>query len=186
MAKLDFLTAPFVEHDVCGKPMRFYAISVSRIAEVRGALEPITAALVSIFATMRNDKDATTVQRSFPGAGGVSNEFTVESIKPELVSAKADKLAKDAGKIFAAMTDHRNIVMSAIIIMDSLRDEFPRDFKEADAREFVSQPNVTLPVLVELLTGVARANAAVFGPLAPRAKEVLENAVRLMPAAGPT
>lgn len=195
MNKLSFLSGSAVDHEVNGQSLRFYPVSVRLAFQMRNFLAPLAKALGIL---LQDDKEDTRLtgyeNRSVRQADGTEMHTTeMEPIRPEVlqqINARKDRAVDD---LVAALTSEENARMFARLIMDALRDDFPRKPNDAQVAEFLE--NMDASAFVEALTGFARANKKVFDPflskVAPKAREAAEGVAagvvqKLRPTAVPT
>jgi len=171
-----FLSPKYVEHEVNGLVLRFYPGSLRLLGRLRTISKPLVGAISTFF--QNSDLLTRKVMRDFQSPQGeASSETTLDPISPELLKNIDLRREGAIDQVFQAITSEENRAVIGEIIMDSLREEFPRKPKAEQIREFVDDPDLDVATTVQLLTGVAMANKGLFGPLAePLAKRIQEAA----------
>lgn len=156
----------YEESEVNGTELKFYPISVNVMFKLRRIAAPLAKAISTLF--QPDDKDLTVIERTFSddGEGGKGKELIQEAISPQLAKLRQESRASAITDLIEAVTDERNALVIGRVIVDSLRDDFPRKMKDSDVQDFVSK--LEAPRLVELLKGVMAANGKVLGPLEDR------------------
>lgn len=164
-----FLAPTFVEHEVNGNSCHFYPVSVKTLYTVKQLGKPIAKALTILFASKGNDTN--TVQREFSNTEGSAGgkEVAIEAISVELAKHRTAEQVEAVEYLVDAFTDQANAQVIGRLIMDSMRDEFPRDFNNDDVCEFMDDPDLDAATLGQLLIGVSKANARIFGPFGEKA-----------------
>lgn len=170
---LSFLESPYIEHKVGGKEVRFYALSVKKLFELRRIAKPLSAALAAL--ANKQESDNGTVHRVFTdsetGSGGTVTE--IQAIDAELARVRTEERTQAIQQLIESLTGEQNSTLLAELIVDSCRDEFPRnEIKKADYAEFME--HIDAGSMVEFLEGVFLANKKAFGPLGERVAEFLK------------
>lgn len=161
----------FVEHQVNGQTLRFHPVSVTVFFRLRKLAKPIATAVSTLF--FPNDsRDVRIVEQTIAPSGDDpgGKVTTNEPVSPEIAIMRDEQRSVAIAEAIDALTSDENADVVGEVIMDSLRDLFPR--RSADnppAREFMQALDAC--ALAGLLIGVAKANAEVLGPLGKAAKE---------------
>ena len=166
----------YVEHEVGGEELKFFPLSVTVMFKLRRVALPLPAALSTLFAP--NNTDFTVIQREFSddGEGGRGKEIITEAISPQLAALRTKERTEALEQAIGALTDEQNAEVVGAVIMDCLREDFPRGSKEnPKPGEFIHE--LDLPCMIECLKGVAKANREVLGPLADRVQSVIAPAL---------
>ena len=167
--KASFISPRFEEHAIDGVTLRFYPVSVGLAFKLRDLAKPVAAAMAVLFADEKRDQG--TVNRTIPsefknadGSVAMGSEFIMEPSAPSVIEKRTDRRSKAVADAIDALTCDSSRLLLGEIIMDSLRDEFPRGSKDnPPVAEFMSQLSCT--ALPQLLLGVVKANKEVLGPL---------------------
>lgn len=186
---LCFQTPTFVAHEIKGLgKLKFYPVSVGLLFKLRRLGTDIISAMSLAFAN--TDKDQKTIEKTITnvlkpeeikngmGESYIDRTVTVEPISNETAQYRDDQKSRAWSKAFDAIMKEENIDVIGEIIMDSLHEVFPRDpltgeFKEkVSPKEFLAE--LKLPMITGLFMGVGLANADVLGPLAGKAKSLLD------------
>ena len=94
--------------------------------------------------------------------GSAATEKMVDATKDYALKLKAERHDAAIKKLVFALTEPSTLYVVAEMAMDSLRDEYPGQIVKAQVDAFVAQLD-TLGAK-ELLVGISKANAQVFGP----------------------
>lgn len=166
MARTTFATPAAVEVDINGEVKRFHPISSRLAFELRIVALPLARALTVLFGGGRGES-GTIDRRKADG----ETEFIAEAITPELFASKANARAAAASEVVDALTSPEAQSVLARVIINSMKDDFPRGAKDNPTPEqFLEE--VDLPLLAPMLRGVFEANKAVLGPLAGKIEQM--------------
>ena len=161
--KLTFLEPDGVEHDVGGQAIMFYPVSLGTLFEIKVIGAPLAKALSVLF----DDKgrDYGTVSRNFhtPDGQNMDSEIIVEARTPEMATLRAKQRQESIEKLMEALLNDKAKKAVGKIIIESMKDKFDQG-QVPPALEFMNEIPATS--IVEFLTGVAKANKGVLGPLA--------------------
>lgn len=170
-----FISPKSVEHEVNGKALDFYPLSMSLLFELRNLAKPVLESLHTLFSSRERDTPSSVIRADGP-EGGMRQELG--AVSPELAAQRTTEQERAVGRIVEALCDQRNQTVLCKIVLDSIRpreDELPT---QKDAEKL--QAALDLPTMVSMLVGVVKANAGVFGDLGERialaAQKVLEKA----------
>lgn len=173
--KLDIFSPKCTPVDIQGKTYNFYPLSTRMAFELKAIASPLFSAVSTLFT--RTDQDVGTVVKDLMSVKDPTKvearETTISPIDPDLARMRAMDRDKAIGTLIDALSDDRNQMVIAKVIMDSMRDDFERPVTNDDASEFTTSDQVTIDLLVDLLKGVAKANAKVFGPLGERVSKAV-------------
>lgn len=176
---LSFLDQEKVTHEVCGKQLVFYPVSLGKIIALRDVAKKMGTAVSVLFDSKGNDTSSREMEGPSDDGKGKYRQMHVEAISPELLRARLDARNRAIETLIDAVTSRENTDAIGALIMDSLRDVFP-----------INSPNNPPPVefiastpaaaIIQMLVGVAKANKGMFGPLGSKIgqlKNALESAV---------
>ena len=164
----------YEEREVNGEALRFYPVSVGVMFKLRRIAKPLAGALSVLFTSQNSDYGV--IQREFDN--GKSKETSTEAIPVKLAELRTRERADAIEKLVEAVTDPKNADVIGAVVIDSLRDVFPR---RGPAVRDNPKPGEWLEslgadTLVLLLRGVAAANKDVIGPLGDRVQAVVLDA----------
>jgi len=172
--KLSFISPSFIEHQIQGETLHFYPISLKHAFAIRSVAQPIAKALTIILT--KHDGDQAQQAKSKFKAGQIEDQdIKVEAISKDLASLRTTERANAVSDAINTLLDPENAMIFGILLVDSLRDIFPRDTSRADARNFVE--GLGLDVATEFLIGLALANKKVLGPFAEMAGEAMKRSL---------
>jgi hypothetical protein len=168
---LTFLEPKSTPHEVGGKKLNFYPMSIGLAFKLKSIGKPLGAALSVLFTNDKNDA-GTKIRLVANEHGTQDSEQIGEPISPELAALRLKQKSDAISNLIDAITADSTQELLGTVIMDSLRDQF-KDSRPS-TEEFVT--NVHMPQLVEMLIGVAKANKGVFGPLTGEFETALDKA----------
>jgi len=167
-----------VESQVKGKPKSFYPLSTRRVLAFRSLAGKIASSVRDILYDYTQESGAQSERNQQKQVGSDMMTSTVLPSTPALSETHRKFRMKSIEQLFESFDD-ATVEALALGIMDSMRDDFPRDkekpFTTKDAKELVD----TLPVsmFVECAIGVFRANMDSFGPFAKKTGDKLLRAL---------
>lgn len=159
---LTFLEPKAIEHKVGDQKLKFYPMSIGTAFKLKSVGKSLSLLLSVLFTSDKNDA-GTKIRLFGNDAGGQDSEQIGEPIMPELAALRLKQKADSINSFFDTLTSDETQGIFALIVMDSLRDQFPKEGRPSAA---AFMEGVYLPMLPDLLMGVAKANQGVFGPLA--------------------
>jgi len=176
-SKVAFLEAGnSVSVNINGEDVTFHEISAGKIFKLKGLASPL-GKLVDTF--RRNEANVSSKSSKYAGQDGEPGGEIMEimAIDPKLEEQQSKRRQYAIQEFIEALTDSQNIGALGEIIMDSMKDIFPRgDRDNPPGSEFIQ--NVPLPVLGQMIGGVIRANEGVLGPLGKTVRERLDQKLR--------
>lgn len=164
MAAKSFLSSrTFFAKEIEGETLKFYPVSYEVACRLSGLAEPIAVAFSTLLLGQERDVgEVEKVRKS--GADDYERETVTAPIDPKLAEMRLGAQNKAIGDLVRALTSPANGDAAARIIIDSLRDEFPRG---EPAKETIAEVRrADLGRLGELLLGVLEANKGALGPFA--------------------
>lgn len=177
LSKVDFLADAAntsVESEVCGKKKSFYPLSQRRVNSFRGLAAKIASAVRDMLYDYSKESGAQSERNTQKQVGSDFLQSTVLPLNPALSEAHRKFRMSSMEQLVNAMDDAAVEAM-ALCILDSMRDDFPRDkdkpFTAADAKKLVDE--IPFPAFVQCAMGVYKANIDSFGPFAKRAGDKL-------------
>lgn len=171
-----FLSPKNIEHEVQGELQNFYPLSTKVLFRLRGLTGPLAGAISTLFED--GEKDQGQVHREFSASDGEGGgaETQILPITPELAQMRTSSRERAVRALIDAITDTKNKIIIGLIVCDSMRDVFPRGMTDDDVCEFVDDDELTMDVVVEMVTGVVKANKRVFGPLGDKVSGMMGKA----------
>lgn len=160
MTTFNFISPRFIERDVNGKTIRFYAISPFTLGKVRKPLSKLVRAISVVMSGGKEDRGHV-VEDFGEGESFAGRRFTQNPINPDLAKIRTEQRAEALEEAVSTLLDDQHRIAVAELIAGSMRDDFERRPKAQDLEDFMEQ--VDLPTLVELVTGVFASNTKVFG-----------------------
>lgn len=164
-----FLNPSFVEHEVGGRVCKFYPISVRVLFQMRGLAKPIAQAVSTLLTSRGDDIGRESVEVQAPD-GGRQLRTTIQPIQEGLAKTRFDQRNATLTSLIDQLMSDGAADMIATLIMDSMRDDFPRSTSTQDRAKFVAE--IPAEAAAEMLTGVAKANKKLFDPLRVRVAEM--------------
>lgn len=140
----------------------FYPISVGKLALLRDMGSTIVKALMSIFdkeSEIKNPRGKH-VTRTF---GSDGSETVYEPVSAEQAAAFNEIQEQNISRLFEALLSPANLNTVALLLIDSMRDEFKRPTNESDVESLIQ--NCDIEYLTHLLVGFVKAHKEVFSPL---------------------
>lgn len=165
-------TDPFVEVDVGDGKRKFYPLSIRTAFRLRAVGKPLARAFASLFSGVGQETGR--VKRVRSDGGSFEREVVHTAIDPKLAEVKLAARERTMNDLIDAITDPANGEVLAAVVMDSMRDDYPRKPSKADIDAFIDRTSIVQAKA--LLLGVAEANKDVFGPLAARLSASAPNA----------
>lgn len=171
--RLGFLSPKCVSHKVgtgeFEQSINFYPVSVRVAFRLKTMAKPLAQAINTLFSEGKNDTGQTT-RTSVDPDGSRYEETVLEGVNPELAKYRDDRRDKAIAEIIEAFTDPKNQMVVSELLMDSMRDDFPRKPSAEDINGFIE--SLSVDVLMQMLMGVAKANFGVLeGKLAEAVRQ---------------
>lgn len=149
-----------ITHKIRGQKFEFHPVSLCKVAT--GRLAALMVPLTDAVATLLNPKreDVERLQEVSPD-GAVFTRISCISREMAMYRDSERRKAIDSAWNMLLNDDTRHLV--AQMLMDSLRDDCPRNPSEDDVTAFIDHDDMDVPTIVEFLKGFMRANANIFG-----------------------
>lgn len=164
-----FLTSPnFVEHEVNGKTLKFYPVSLGTALKLRTIAKPLASAITTLFAG--GDKDVGSKVKETTSNEGSVYERIVDAISPDLAKMRQDRVDFAVRDLIDALTKDESLLVVAELFADSCRDEWQRPVPPAQIKAIKDE--LDTESLPQVLAGLAKANRKLFGPLGDRISEL--------------
>lgn len=172
LSKVDFIadrantSSP---HQVAGKEREFWPLSTPRLIVFRPLAGKVAAALRDMTHDYTQESGAQTERNEQEKVGSKTLLSTVLPLSPAL-SEQHRKARMASVEALVAAFDDDVLTNLALCILDSMRDDFPRDkdkpFTKADAKALLDE--MPFPTFVECCVGVFKANVDSFGLFAKK------------------
>lgn len=153
---LSFFKVAGCPHRVNGVEVIFYPLSTAILLQCESVGKDVVSAFAELFQNTSHDH-AATVRKFNDG-----DEVISEAIAPETIRLRSEQRVRAVEKIFNNLSSKKTQELVANIIMDSMKESFPnkRDWPPCD--ELLGA--MPLPVFVDIMFGVAKANKGTFDP----------------------
>ena len=163
--KFRLLSPLSVDREIHGQQVTFYTCSVRTCAKLSGVLSKLAGHFTTLIGA-NSDRDQGKTEEDYQTeAGEIISKTIVEPINPDLAQLRADQKERAVAGAIEALFSTKNRAAIGELLMDSMKDEFPRGKKPPaeECQGFIDEMDV--PTLIEFLKGLAAANAKVFGDL---------------------
>jgi hypothetical protein len=147
---------------VSDQQVEFWSCSFPVLFQLKSAVGPISKAVMSLFKGNRND--VSRFQEDTKNKDGTPSRVIQEmAITPEMAKVRAEQSNKAIQEALDGIFADQNRLLIGKVLMDSMRGVCKRKPTVPEIEEFLA--DLDFGIIVEMLTGVAKANAEVFGPL---------------------
>lgn len=163
-----FLSPKCVEHEVNEETLKFYPASLQTAFLVKDILRPLVSGIAQLLTDTTGDRGHTSTRQ------GDFEQIVVNPSNVELSQWRAREKEKAILDFLDAFTEKKTTAVLCRIIMDSLRDDYPRRFEQKDVDNF--RDSLDAETFVQLMVGVVKANKGIFGPFAETLKSAVQNA----------
>ena len=162
--EIPLLSPTVVEREINDHTVAFYMCSLSTCARLSGLLSKMAGHLTVLLGT-DGSKDQGRIEEDFIEDGTTMSKTAYSPINPDLARLRTSQKQNAVEGAINALLDDKNRAAVGRLIMDSMRDIFPRRKKRTDdeCREFVD--HMDLAVFMQFVSGMAAANAKLFGDL---------------------
>jgi len=177
--KMSFIAPQATPHRVQGQEFNFYPVSLATMFKLRGAAKSIAKALATIF--NGNASDNGSVHRQIANEHkSFDTETVVEAVAADVIKLRHEQRVEAFQNVVETLMDEANLVVLGELIIDSLRDVFPKEARSEwpPAKEFITATEG--PALVDMIVGVAKANKGLFGPLVGKAGATWSKVAKVM------
>jgi hypothetical protein len=162
--KFRLLSPLSVDREIHGVKVTFYTCSVRTCARLSGLLSEIAGHVSAILG--KTDRDQGTTDETFQSPEGeIHSKQVVQPINPELAGMRVTQRKKAVSGAITSLLSDKNRAAVGELIMDSLKDDFPRGEKRPAEECLAFIDEMDVPTFVEFFRGLAAANAKVFGDL---------------------
>lgn len=154
-----------VEREINGRMVTFYTCSVKTCARLKGFLSSMAGHISVLISGNAASGQATVTEDWQDTDGAMVQKTTTQAINPDLDELRSTRRQRAIqGAVDALMDDSTRAALGELL-MDSLKDNFPRGSKRPveECRGFVDEMDP--PTLMQFIGGLAEANAKVFGDL---------------------
>ncbi len=166
--KFRLLSPLSVDREIHGQTVTFYTCSVRTCARLSGLLSQLAGHLTTLLGSSSGRDQGTTEEVYAPPEGETGEIMTktvVEPINPDLAAFRTKQREGAVTGAIEALFADKNRAAIGELLMDSLKDEFPRGKKRPADECLAFIDEMDLPTLIDFLRGLAEANAKVFGDL---------------------
>lgn len=169
-----------------GVDFEFYPVCVKNVAtgKLADLMIPLTAAITTLVQPNRNDMKQT--QDVSPDGSVITQ---AEAISREMAMYRDTEKAKAIKEAWGMLLNDETRLLVGAMLMDSLRDDCPRNPSGEQVSLFIDNENMDLPTVVEFIKGFLEANASIFGEtgkeLAGMVKAKVKEATELALVPGP-
>ena len=151
-----------VTSSVGGIEVEFWSCSFPVLFMLKSAVGPISKLFLNLF--RGNRQDVSRFQEDTRDKDGAPVRVVQEqAITPEMAKMRAEQTNKSVQDALDGIFADQNRLLLGRVLMDSMRNVCPRKPEVKQIEEFLA--DLDLGQVVEMLQGVAKANAEVFGPL---------------------
>lgn len=158
-----FLEPDGVTHAVGGEDIEFFPISLGTLFEIKQIAKPLAKALAILF----NDKerDYGSINRNFhtPDGEKLDNELIIEPMSVDMAKLRQSQREDSIESLMESLLDTDAQKVIGKLIMESMKNRWDQ-IEKPSPLEFMKA--IPAPTIVDFLTGVAKANKGVLGPLA--------------------
>ncbi len=160
------LLSPFsVDREINGKTATFYTCSVRTCARLQGFLTTMAGHLSVLIGGNSANSQATVSEDWQDTDGAMVQKITTQAINPDLDELRTNRRQRAVEGAISACFDEKNRAAVGELLMDSLKDNFPRGVKRPKEECLAFVDEMDPPTLAQFLQGLAMANAKVFGDL---------------------
>ena len=161
-----FLSKHSVDQVIEGVSFRFYSCSVKNTAPLADLIAELGGHASVLLS--RHDSDIGKLVEDFEDKKEKQTvaKTTMQPINPELAEMRAASRKKAVMGAIQSLLDTKHQVTLAELLIDSLRDEYPRGEPRPGTNDLQDWINgMDVPVFLMFLTGLFRANAKMLGDL---------------------
>jgi len=151
--------------EVNGETLKFYPASLQTAFQVKDILRPLVSGIAQILTDASGDRGHTSTKQ------GEFEQIEVNPISVEVAQFRAREKEKAILDFLDAFTDKKSTMVLGRIIMDSLRDDYPRRFEVRDVEVFIDK--LDIETFSQFLVGVVKANRGIFGPFGDVVKSAM-------------
>ncbi len=162
---MTFLESEGIEHIVMGETLMFHPVSMGTLLEIRSIGKPLAKAIGTLFADKTRDYGSVNRTVMQEGGKGADTEMIIEPIGIDLAKLRSTQKEESIEGMIESLTSDDSKKALGKIIMESVKQsEKFKDVEMPSPLEFMN--SIPANSIVEFLTGVAKANKGVLGPLA--------------------
>lgn len=161
--KYGLLSPSSVTEEINGRKWTFFMCSVATCAR----LAPVLSRLAGHVSTLLtpNNKDQGGTEETYVEGGTTVSKTEYHPINPDLARLRTAQREKAVQGAISELLDGKNCAAIGRLLMDSLRDDFPRSETRTDEQCAHFVESMDAPILVQFLRGLMRANGRMFGDL---------------------
>jgi hypothetical protein len=147
---------------VSGTEVEFWSLSFPVMFQLKSAVGPVSKVVMNLFRGGKND--VSRFQEDSRDKDGAPVRVVQEmAISPEMARMRTEQINKTIQEALDGLFADQNRLLIGKVMMDSMRGICPRKPDNKQIEDFLA--DLDLGQVVEILQGVAKANAEVFGPL---------------------
>ena len=163
--KFRLLSPLSVDREIHGQTVTFYMCSVRTTARLQGFIAKMAGHLSTLLGANSKRDQGTVTEDYTTDEGEVIQKTVIEPINPDLARLRTQQRQGAIEGAVNALLDDKSRTAIGELLMDSLKDDFPRGKKRPpeECLDFVDSMDIA--TFVEFLKGLAEANAKVFGDL---------------------
>ena len=158
------LSPHFVEREVGGTSFKYYANSVRVAARMAPMIARLAGHLSTLLGSAERDQGRVIEDFESKGSGERISKTVLDPINPDLAKMRVEKRQAAVQGAIEALLDEGARLNLCEMLVDSLRDEFPRTGDRVQTAKELAEGMDTI-TFVEHMRGLAAANAKVFGDL---------------------
>lgn len=164
--KLGYFAPKFIEKDINGAKIRFYAVRVPMVAELLAMSGPLAGALTTLFSSDKNLRAIKSKEKRIVDGANNASQTDSESESPaiplETLKYREEQQKQAVQTLVSVLTgkDSNNIL--ARFVADSMREEFPNGAVIQDVLDFWNRLDIDFVMM--FVAGALEANAAVIRP----------------------
>lgn len=166
--KFRLLSPLSVDREIHGVKVTFYTCSVRTCARLSSLLSKLAGHFTTLLGSNSGRDQGTTEEVYAPPEGETGEIMTktvVQPINPDLAAFRSTQRENAVKGAVDALFDEKNRAAIGELLMDSLKDDFPRGTKRPVDECLAFVDEMDIPTFIEFLKGLAEANSKVFGDL---------------------
>jgi len=169
--KLGFFRPKFIEREINGTKLKFYAVRVPMVAELLALSGPLAGAITSLFQSDRSYRSSKSKENRLvdpsTGANQTVTEISSDALSLDAIKYQESQRREAMETIVGVLSGKDSNNLLARFVCDSMRDEFPQGAVIQDVLEFWNALDIDYAML--LIAGALEANAAVIRPFLGKA-----------------
>lgn len=177
LSKLGALRKKKTPRTINGAEFNFYPVRVARIitGDLKEIISPISEAIQVLLRPRNQDEEV---------LEEVSPDGTIarcrKPVSAELAKYLSDKKAATMSAAMTQIFSDKTRYSLGRLLMDSLRDDCPKDPSEQEVKDFVDHENMDALAFMEFVKGFMEANTSIFGDLGNLLQERIKTTMAKM------